>query len=245
MTNVHSLTTLDQYKISLREFSDPKLNSKTCWIVVPGFLNHSQSKNFKILCKDLTSLDAAVFCLDLRGTGESEGRFSFGDLEYLDVVAAIQFAKQKYEEVKVLGFSLGAYDSLRAHCESGESVHELFLVSCPTSVLNIIFQGHGLKHCVGMLYQRSPFPKDRSFGFRWGNPFPQKPNAETFAVQACAPVHFLIGSKDFLVPPKMTSKIFAHVSSRLKTWKLVDGGPHAELLYLLNPKDFKSWLANP
>ncbi len=190
-------------------------------------------------------MGAPVFCLDLRGTGESDGRFSFGDAEFLDVIAAIKFARQNYSDVKLLGFSLGAYSALRAHCEFPESIRELFLVSCPTSVLHIILQGHALKHSLSLLFEKPQFHKERNFAFRWGNPFPRKPSAEVFAIKAKAATHFLVGSKDYLVPPKMSSKVFGLLGSQEKTWKLIDDGHHAELLYIADPVAFKSWLQNP
>ena len=245
-TQNHNLKTSDHVHIKLVEYSPRHTSDEFCWIVVPGFLQYSQSQTFIDLCLDISSsLKANVFCIDLRGTGESEGRFSFGESEYLDVAAAVHFAKQKFKKVKLLGFSLGAYSSLRTHCASSELADELYLVSCPSSVTNILWQGHGLKHCLSLIYQKQHFQKHRNFGLRWGNPFTSKPDAEKFAAAAQVPTHFLAGSKDFLVPPTMSSKIFGAIRSGAKTWRVIEGGHHAELLYLSHPKDFKDWLVSP
>lgn len=242
----HVVTTIDRLKIKVVEYSHPSYGVEFCWIVVPGFLQYSDSQVFVDICNDISgSLESTVFCLDLRGTGDSDGRFSFGESEYLDIAAAVRFAKQKFKIVKVLGFSLGAYSSLRTHCASKDLVDALYLVSCPSSVTHVLFGGHGLRHCLSLFKNKPNFPKSRNFLFRWGNPFSKKLDAAKFAPAAKVPTHFLSGSKDLLVPPFMSSKIFGAIGASHKTWRVVDQGQHAEILYLENPESFKNWLVNP
>ncbi len=239
------LESFDQVKIALREFSPRAQFGESCYLVVPGFLEHSGSKIFEELCKELAVKGETVFCLDLRGTGKSEGRYSFGKFEYYDVLAAIQYLKKTFSEIILIGFSLGAYSSLRAHCESPEAIKALFLVSLPTSIHEIIFGGHAARHALGLLMNKFAQRKSRSFKIRLTHPFAKIPSAFQFAQNANAPIHLLVGSQDLLVPASMSQKVFDQINSPTKTWRVFTGGVHAELLYYHNPTSFMEWLANP
>ncbi len=214
-------------------------------IVVPGFAQSSKSENFLLLCEHLATPERAVYCLDMRGTGDSEGRYSFGGSEHLDVLAALDFTRSKYQTVDILGFSLGAYSSLRAAAETDEYADRLFLVSCPTSVEEIIFKGSIVKHALNVLKKPSQFKDDGGYIFRWGNPLSRKINVAKNAIRTAAlPVHFLVGKSDLLIPPKMTKKVFNATLGEQKSWSEIDGGPHADMMYVQNPNAFVDWIEN-
>ena len=216
-----------------------------CLIVVPGFAQSSQSENFLLLCRDLVRPDRNVFCLDMRGTGASQGRYTFGGREHFDVLAALDFARAKFENVEILGFSLGAYSTLRAAAEAEEYADRLFLVSCPTSVEEIFFKGSMVRHILNVLRNPGKFKDDGGYIFRWGNPLSKKPNAAKIALKASLPVHFLSGTSDLLIPPKMSKKVFNSAKLEEKSWAELHAGLHADLMYIENPDAFKHWIENP
>lgn len=243
-SEVHQIVTQDNLKISLHQMGG-SAGATRCLIVVPGFAQAANSENFLLLSKDLASEERAVFCLDMRGTGGSEGRYTFGGREHLDVLAALKFARAQFQEVDILGFSLGAYSSLRAVADSAALADRLFLVSCPTSVEEIIFKGSMFNHVFYVFRNPSKFKDDGGYIFRWGNPLSKKTNIAKKAVQAPIPVHFLVGTSDLLIPPKMTKKVFNATQVEQKSWSELDEGLHADLMYIANPDAFKNWLANP
>ncbi len=241
---IHQILTKDNLKIALHQMGGSP-ETKRCIIVVPGFAQAANSENFLLLSKDLASTERAVFCLDMRGTGSSEGRYSFGGREHWDILAALDFARARYQIVDILGFSLGAYSSLRAAAETKEYADNLFLVSCPTSVEEIVFKGSAVRHCLSIFKNPGKFKDDGGYIFRWGNPLSKKTNVAKVAVKAALPVHFLVGRSDLLIPPKMSKKVFNATKVEQKSWSELEAGLHADMMYVENPVAFKHWLENP
>ena len=241
---IHHIVTEDNLKIALHQMGG-SAEAKRCLIIAPGFAQAAKSENFILLARDLATPDRSVLCLDMRGTGNSEGRYSFGGQEHLDVLAALKFARQRYESIDILGFSLGAYSCLRAAAETAIYADRLFLVSCPTSVEEIIFKGSIFKHCMNIFKNPSKFKDDGGYIFRWGNPLSKKTNVSKKVIKADVPIHFLAGKSDLLIPPKMSKKVFHATQVDQKSWTELDEGLHADLMYIENPSAFKTWLEEP
>ena len=240
-SETHQLMTKDNVRIALHQ-AGGSFEAQRCIIVVPGFAQSAKSENFLKLCEDLSGPEKAVFCLDLRGTGDSEGRYSFGGREHFDILAALDFARARYQSIDILGFSLGAYSSLRAAAETKDYADRLFLVSCPTSIEEILFKGSFFRHVLHVLTNLSKFKDDGGYIFRWGNPLSKKTNVAKLAVRAELPVHFLSGRSDRLIPPKMSKKVFDATQVEQKSWFELDDGFHADMMYVHNPLVFKTWL---
>lgn len=83
-------------------------------ILVQGEEHHRNAPGIRALelARDLTGRGFSVLMFDLRARGESGGRrASAGNLELLDVEAAISFVNQRgvpFERIALFGFSLGA-----------------------------------------------------------------------------------------------------------------------------------------
>jgi pimeloyl-ACP methyl ester carboxylesterase len=214
---------------------------QSCMIVVPGFAQNSQTAVFSQISDHLAKY-ADVLCIDPRGTGSSEGGYYFGTHEYLDVIAAVQWAKTHYSDFYLLGFSLGAYSALRAAVSMEHRLRHLFLVSCPTSVDEIFWSGAAIRHFLSLIPRRGAWGKDRDLFFRWRYPFGKKPSAEDLASRLQTPVSFLVGGRDLLTPKCMSQRVYQQVRKAQKNWLELPEGDHAEELFLSPSKEVENWL---
>lgn len=91
----------------------PPAGSLVGVVLVPGFSCSWEKAFVRRVARWLLPY-AGVVVLDLRGQGRSAGRSTLGDLEPLDVDAAVAQARRLgYERVVTLGFSLGGAAALR------------------------------------------------------------------------------------------------------------------------------------
>lgn len=235
-------TAPDQVRVSacLRQGGvDPK---PRLVIVAPGYAQHSSTASMQTLASALTAT-ADVLIMDFRGNGASGGRFTFGAEEYRDLQPALEWAEQ-YDDVSLLGFSLGAYHAIRASEAFPGRVRRLLLVSCPTSVEEIVTSGGAFWNPLTLLFRSVKFryPPENDQGFRWGWPFAAKPDSAALAARLAVPCHFLVGGKDALVFEGLSRKVYEAVPG-LKTWTRFENGVHAEEMFMQFPEDFMAWLA--
>jgi len=164
-------TTADQVHINVLLCQGDPLPKAQLIIVAPGFAQHSGTRSMRTLAMALTAT-ADVLIVDFRGNGKSEGVFTFGAKEYLDLEPVFQWSK-KYTDVTLLGFSLGAYHSLcGAHAFPG-AVQRLLLVSCPTCVEEIVSSGGAFLNPLALLFRsvQYRYPPGEDLLFRWWWPF--------------------------------------------------------------------------
>lgn len=241
-TRTEILVASDGMRLNLRHFAGSKPVGSRCLIVAPGFAQYSSTLTFSQLCEGL-SVYAEVFCLDFRGTGDSDGLYGWGWNEYLDVEAALRFARARFDEVDLLGFSLGAYSSLRATATLEDVWPDrLFLVSCPTKIEDIFFGGSLLAHTLTALFAPAAPIRDRITKLKLGPPFKDKPCASELATRLKVPTHFLVGGLDRLTPKSMSAKVFQAVPHLDKSWKEVELGRHAERMYFEDPTHLTDWI---
>ena len=180
---------------------------------------------------------------DVRGTGKSEGFYSFGAHDYLDIQAILEWAHGKYRKIGLLGFSIGAYSSMRAALEYPELVNKIFLVSCPQSLEDVMMSGGLFKSMLAVMtnqdVQQQQHPGD--ILFRWGYPFESEPNLVDEAPSLKVPAAFLVGGVDPLVFSARTRMIYDQVASP-KTWMQINNGYHAEMMFYDFPTQFMGWL---
>jgi pimeloyl-ACP methyl ester carboxylesterase len=237
-----TLTASDGLKISAK-LSPGKGSQGTLIIMAPGF---SQSKSTPIMlhAERLLLAYGEVLSLDFRGTGQSEGRYSFGGSEHLDLEAAFKWAKPRYKDIELIGFSMGGYISLRAASEFPGTVKRLYLVSAPSSPRDIALALGPLRQLLSLPFK----PEIRAlrkwagsdYFFRWGKVFSRKPKGEALAAALKVPVAFLVGQNDLLVPPHLSYKLFNAVPG-MKLMHVIKGGHHAEYLPVMNEKEFLNW----
>ena len=213
-------------------------------ILAPGFAKYKDAYPMTEMCEDLTHW-GDVLCLDFRGVGKSGGRYTFGAEEYLDLEPLLRWGKKNYKQTVLLGLSLGSYHSLRAAHAWPRLVDKLLLVSCPSSLEDILLTWGPIRQSLAIATDWKALRKRLSIEFnlffKWGNPLSAKPNAAHLAGGLKMPTAFLVGGKDRLVVKSLSRKVFEKVSAP-KSWVEIPKGNHAEFLYLENPVEFGRWL---
>ena len=212
-------------------------------ILSPGFAKFKDAYPMTDLCEELTQY-GDVLCLDFRGVGKSEGRYSFGGSEYLDLEPLLKWGV-RYRERVLVGLSLGSYHSLRAAHAWPKIVNKVLLVSCPTRLEDVLLTLGPIRQGFAIATNWKTLKKRLSIEFnlffRWGNPFSSKPDAANLAKRLKVPLFFLVGGKDRLVVKSLSRKIYEQASNP-KSWTEIPQGNHAEFLYLEQPTQFKNWL---
>lgn len=221
----------------------PQHRADSLIILSPGYAQHHGTGSMKNLANDLSGLNADVLVLSYRGNGKSSGRFTFGADEIDDLNAAYQWGESRYNEIHLLGFSLGAYTAFRFAVEKPHRLKSLMLVSCPTSVEDITLSGGAFLNPVIILFRKVNYQTkpENDLWFRWDWPFKKKPNLSVLADKITVPVHFLIAEHDTLVYADQSRKIAAKVKGK-KTVTTFKDGIHAEHMYLQNRERFLSWV---
>jgi pimeloyl-ACP methyl ester carboxylesterase len=82
-------------------------------VLVHGFGGHRHNSTVVAMAHELRAEGHAVVTFDMRGHGESEGLCTLGDMERLDVAAAVVASRDLAPRVILVGASLGAIAVLR------------------------------------------------------------------------------------------------------------------------------------
>lgn len=213
-------------------------------VVLPGYAQNKGTRTMRFIAGEI-SPTADVLVLDFRGTGESDGDFTFGANEPLDAQAAMAWALQNYRDVTLLGFSLGSYTAFRTSIEGPLRPKRALLVSLPVRLEQIISSGGVFNFWFKGAWQqwRDPLaaPEESSPMFRWGPLFLPKPKAPDLAKSASLPMHLLCGAKDLLVYPSQSRQSFDALPGQA-TWTMWPDGRHAEHMALKHPAGFSAWL---
>jgi pimeloyl-ACP methyl ester carboxylesterase len=213
-------------------------------VVAPGFAKYKDAYPMTQLCQEMMAY-GDVLCLDFRGVGKSEGRYTFGGEEYLDLEPILGWGRGRYEKVVLLGLSLGSYHSLRAAHAWPELVDKLLLVSVPSKLEDVLKtfgplrQGWAIATDLKALRKR--LSNECNIFFRWGNPLSNKPDASHLAPGLRVPTDFLVGGRDRLVVKSLSRKVYEGTVCQ-KSWTEIPEGNHAEFLYVEQPEQFKGWL---
>ena len=96
----------------------PDIPAETTIVVVHGFSATKDDPTVVAVAEALRVDGHHVLTYTARGHGESEGLCTLGDLEHLDVEAAVDLARQDADRVVLVGASMGAIAVLRhaSHC---------------------------------------------------------------------------------------------------------------------------------
>jgi pimeloyl-ACP methyl ester carboxylesterase len=90
-------------------------------VLAPGFSGSNQRPDVLRVARALAQ-HATVLCVDLRGQGRSGGRSTLGNLEILDVDAAVaELRRRGFARVVTCGFSMGGASVIRHAALSGPS----------------------------------------------------------------------------------------------------------------------------
>jgi len=173
------------------EGSDP---SSIALVLAHGFTNDIGKPTTRAVMGEFARYGPVV-ALDFRGHGRSDGRSSVGRDEVLDIDAAVRFARDAgYQQVAVVGFSLGAAVALRYAGSSPGDVRSrpdaVVAVSAPSrwylrNTVSMRRLHWMLEHPLGGLVGRVK-------GLRLGSPWAQLPRTPLEMVANIAPTPLLL-----------------------------------------------------
>jgi pimeloyl-ACP methyl ester carboxylesterase len=199
-------------------------------VVVPGFTGWRRLREIDAIANRL-ALEHDVLSIDVRGHGDTPGRFTWGREEWRQVVGAARFLAVGGRRVAAVGFSMGGYHALRAAAR--EALFErIAVVGAPAdlAVLDLDLGRRLRRHLPIMLSRRRRF-------FRCE--LPPRPSRSTLSdaeLEAVgAEVLVIHGEGDFLVRRRHAERIVA----ALRQARLVEieGGLHAEYLVRSHPNE--------
>lgn len=231
------LKTSDNVKIALNHYES---GHKAVLIIAHGWFMTKDSKAFSDLANEFKS-DYDVIVFDFRGHGKSSGCYTFTSKEVLDLDAVVEFAKQKYENVYLMGFSLGGAVSV---IRGDEGLDKMILVSTPNSFDTIENE---------MWKKEAWLPTFQKFELnRWCSIRPSliirkkvKPIKVVDKIQV--PTLFIAGGKDPTVHAWHTESLYKKAICP-KNYQFFEMSYHAEDLYLQESEKFlqicRDWLKN-
>lgn len=228
----------DRTKIALNHFK--KDGRDAVLIICHGFAMSKDSKPFLNLSNDLFQL-YDIIAMDQRGHGNSEGVFSFSSKEHEDIKVVVEYAKQNYTCIYLMGFSLGAASCI-IEVAINKNVHGLITVSAPISFEKIENR---------FLYKDALIPSIQKFGghtlkMRLGNMFAKK-EKPIDVIDSISPIPILLiqGENDPIIFKHHAQTLYEKAKDPKKL-VIIEKGLHAEDLYINNPKEFvslcNSWL---
>jgi hypothetical protein len=225
-----SLKSFDKTKIAFNHFNQGERDAVV--IVCHGFSMSKDTKTFLDLSQDLFKLHD-VITIDQRGHGESAGAYSFSSQEHQDIKVVINYAKESYKYIYLMGFSLGAASCI-IEVAKEKNVLGLVAVSPPTSFERI----------ENRLLDKDAFiPGIQKFGshllkLRIGNMFMEK-TRPIDVIDQISPIPLLIiqGERDPTVFSWHAESLYKKAKEPKKI-VIIKDGLHAEELYRKKPKDF-------
>ena len=210
-------------------------------VLAHGFYNSKQAVLFKDMAKALND-DYDVIVMDFRGHGQSEGPFEWTAKEYQDLEAILEYVKERYRKIGVIGFSLGAASSIIAASQT-DLITSLIAVSPPADFDKIDkhFWKMGIKE--NIIY--NVFAEGRiGKGVKPGNLWLKKTKPIDVVGDITIPVFFIHGKKDWLILPWHSQELYEKARGK-KRFELIEEGTHAEYLYRRDRegtiKLFKEW----
>ena len=125
--NEIKLKTIDQIEIAVNCY---KNGFDSVVIIAPGWFMTKDSKSFREI-SDIFKEYSDVLAMDFRGHGRSKGFYTFTTKEINDISTVIEYAKQHYRKIYLMGFSLGAALVLIAGSKF-DYIDRIIAISAPT-----------------------------------------------------------------------------------------------------------------
>ena len=173
-----------------------------------------------------------IVSMDFRGHGKSEGSYTFSACEKEDLKAVVDYTRQHYQKVGVLGFSYGGSIALIEQAEF-RNIDSLVCVSSPMASEKIEFKWwtpNAIKLGIKGL--------ERGAGVRPGNPYLKKIRPiDVVQDVAPTPVFFIHGDQDPTVDHSHSRRLYESAMEPKKL-KIFGRGSHAEELYRKYPESF-------
>jgi pimeloyl-ACP methyl ester carboxylesterase len=222
------LTAADGVRLAAVHIEGPDPSRRLAVVVAHGFTGSIRRTGVRAVVEALSSY-AGVVAFDFRGHGRSGGASTVGDLEVLDLAAAVAHARELgYDDVVTCGWSMGGSVVLR-HAALQGGVEAVVSVSAlsrwfyrDTTPMKRVHWA--IETRVGRLVAR------RLFGTRisaagW-DPTPESP-VEVVSRISPIPVLFVHGDRDHYFPVEHPEALYAAAKQPKELW-LVEGFGHAE-----------------
>jgi pimeloyl-ACP methyl ester carboxylesterase len=235
-----TLKTSDNVKIAVNRYQG---GNGEVLIIAPGWFMTKDARSFCAISQEFASrLD--VLTMDFRGHGKSGGFYTFSAKESADLKAVVDFAKQNYEKVYLMGFSLGGALVL-IHGATQKNVDKIIAVSAPHSFNEIENQMWRSEAWFMTIFKKMDLRQ-------WATIRPsiiigEKVRAIDIVGEIEAPTLFIAGEKDPTVHAWHTQALFDKAACK-KHFELFEKCFHAEDLFLQDRKRFLevcgNWLNN-
>lgn len=226
------LQTEDNIKIAINHYDKGR---DFVVIIAHGWYMCKDSTVFKAMSEDFFR-NHDVITMDFRGHGKSSGFYTFTANESTDLKTVINYAKQRYSKIGLVGFSLGAAISI-IHTAKYNDIDSLIAISAPVSFDKI--ENHFFRK-EAFIPMFKKFELWRSLSIRPGNLLLKKINPIDIIHKIdSAPILFMTGGNDPTVHPWHSQKLYdkAHEKKSLTVFK---DNFHAEDLYINSREKFMS-----
>ncbi|MFX1284267.1 MAG: alpha/beta hydrolase [Promethearchaeota archaeon] len=239
------ISTSDDKTLFLRIWKPQKTPKKEAILVFHGITAYSGP--YEILAEPLTQKGYAVYGLDLRGHGLSDGiRGDYPSKERLvkDLCETITYIKQKAKHVILLGHSLGVLSSLIATNHCLEDINGLILLSAARTFRPGVYPKISILTKLRILISSMFFPSkpvityyregmlgidDPLFNFKYTFRFMKIFRAEDLKLpeRLHFPIFVGIGEDDELFTIEAGRELFNEIPSDEKEFFIIPGAKHA------------------
>lgn len=193
-------------------------------VLVHGFTATADHPEVRAVAETLLAEDLDVVSYDARGHGGSGGESTLGDLERHDVHAAVTIARQRAEQVVLVGASMGAIATLR-YAATDDRLAGAVAVSCPSRwrlpLHPVGLFSAGLTRTRPGRYLAQRFLRVR-IAERWTNP--EAPLELVGRIRV--PVAFVHGTGDRFIRPADAEELYSAAGDPRRL-DLIEGMGHA------------------
>lgn len=179
-------------------------------LVVPGFWRHRRYPTLIALADRITAAGASVAIMDIRGHGDSGGRFGFNRDEFRDVLAVANgLVATGFQHIDVIGFSLGGSIAITAISRGPEIPWGSAMIISAVADFGRLrpWISPWKAHHHLALSQATRMPR-----FDWGFGWHGKVKAEDEIARARVPLTIVHARGDWLVGHRHGETLFARAS---------------------------------
>lgn len=229
------LYTPDKTKIAINHY---KTNHDEVLIVVHGWFMTKDSKLFRKMAETFAQ-HFDVISMDCRGHGKSSGFYTFTSKEVQDLKTVVDFAKQSYKKIYLIGFSLGG-GLVIIHGALEKNIDKIIAVSAHSSFEKIENQ---------MWRREAWFPTFKKMELkRWFSIRPsciirKKIKPADVVEKVEVPTLFIAGKHDPTVHAWHTKRLYQKAQCE-KHFELFENCTHAEDLFMDEPQRFMNICIN-
>ncbi|MEW6104210.1 MAG: alpha/beta hydrolase [bacterium] len=197
-------------------------------VIAHGFFNSKDAVLIQRL-KDIIIDSYDVIIFDFRGHGKSKGLFTWTTKECYDLERVLEYAKENYSQIGIIGISYGAAVSIQILSERND-IATFIAISAPYDSMKIDYHFWNLDLENDIFYNLGAGGKNKGVmpGPFW---MPKKKPIDLVDKITC-PVLYIHGEKDWVTRKYHSVKLYEKTKAKKKI-AIIKDGSHAE--YLLRP----------